>query len=101
MRAALTARSSSRWPTPNFLTCSLSAVNTVITEERLLLWRFRTRPIHATSGMGHRRTGRGLSGTARGPWGFPQRAHFTHREDLAVLETQTSDDALISPVFHG
>ena len=33
MRAALPARSLSRWPTPNFLTCSLWAVNTVIAEE--------------------------------------------------------------------
>ena len=38
--------------TPNFLTCSLWAVNTVIAEDRLLLWRSRTRPTRATSGMG-------------------------------------------------
>src|SRR5580704_10095417 len=37
---------------PNFLTCSLWAVNTVIAEDRLLLWRSRTRPTRATSGMG-------------------------------------------------
>jgi len=37
---------------PNFLTCSLWAVNTVISEDRLLLWRSRTRPTRATSGMG-------------------------------------------------
>jgi hypothetical protein len=32
---------------PNFLTCSLWAVNTVIAEDRLLLWRSRTRPTRA------------------------------------------------------
>jgi hypothetical protein len=52
MWAALAARSLSRWPTPNFLTCSLWPVNMVIAEERLLLWRSRTRPTRATSGMG-------------------------------------------------
>ena len=38
--------------TPNFLTCSLWAVNTVIAKERLLLWRSRTRPTRATFGWG-------------------------------------------------
>jgi hypothetical protein len=33
--------------------------------------------------------------------GFPQRAHITRREDRAVLETQSSGEALIAPAFHG
>jgi hypothetical protein len=33
--------------------------------------------------------------------GFPQRALITRREDWAVLETQSSGEALIAPAFHG
>src|SRR5271167_4254376 len=100
--------------TPNFLTCSLWAVNTVIAEDRLLLWRSRTRPTRATSGMGasthrvdprrDRSNGptpdlRHGAGTKRSlpvfghlrdrerTMRFPQRAHITRREDRAVLET--------------
>ena len=85
--------------TPTFLTCSLWAVNTVIAEERLLLQR----PTRAASGMGASTHGWTLGvmgrngptpdfrdgaarsevypfsviyGTARGPIGFPQRAHI-------------------------
>ena len=114
--------------TSNFLTCSLWPVNMVIAEERLLLWRLRTRPTRATSGMGAsthrvdpRRDGPNgptpdlRHGAARSevyPFSvilrdrertmeFPQRAHITRREDRAVLETQSSGEALIAPAFHG
>jgi hypothetical protein len=101
--------------TPNFLTCSLWAVNTVIMEERLLRWRSRTRPTRATSGMGASTHGPTLGVMAQTgrlqtmgrhearftvfshlrdrerTMGLPQRVHITRREDRAVLEIMDSN----------
>ena len=101
--------------TPNFLTCSLWAVNTVIMEERLLRWRSRTRPIRTTSWMGASTHGPTLGVMAQTgqlqtvgrhearftvfshlrdrerTMGLPQRVHITRREDRAVLEIMDSN----------